>query len=201
MKNISPISVTLPYRNISELDSLCNDVGFLIMKEIWKDIEGYGGLYQVSNLARVKSLKRQVANGRGIRILRERILKQCINDSGYYIVVLSKKGKTNTKYVHQLMAIGFMGHTANGYTLIVDHINNDKLDNRIENLQIITQRENASKDRFRQNYSSNYVGVSYRKRSNVWESYISINGHLKYLGNFKDELEASIAYQNKLKQL
>jgi hypothetical protein len=159
--------------------------------EIWKDIPGYEGLYQVSNLGRVKSLKY-----RGGKY--EKVMVGGINGSGYRHVILRCNGEQKTKKIHQLVAIAFLNHKPNGYELVVDHINDNKLDNRVENLQIVTQRFNAFKTQGK--YSSMYKGVSLNKMSNRWESKIVINGKKKYLGLFKCELAASYAYQKALRE-
>ena len=83
--------------------------------------------------------------------------------------------------------------------LVVDHINNNSLDNRVENLQVITQRQNATKDRT--NKTSKYAGVSWHKALNKWRSYIKINYKQIHLGYFDNEEEASEVYNNKLKQI
>ena len=108
--------------------------------ENWKDIKGYEGIYQVSDLGRVKSLR--YGN----------ILNPYINSTGYKVVNLSENTKRVTKKVHSLVAECFLNHTPNGYKLVVDHINNVKTDNSLNNLQIITHRENCSKDK--KGYSS-----------------------------------------------
>lgn len=153
-------------------------------KEVWKDIKNYEGLYQVSNLGNVKSLK----------CGRERILKAGVEGHGYYNVVLTKDGKRKTKKVHQLVAEAFLNHTPCGHKLVVNHINNNSLDNSLSNLEIVTQRENLSKDK-----KTKYTGVTLNKRNNKWMSRIWINGKSKYLGVFTNELEASNAYQKELK--
>ena len=158
------------------------------LKEIYKDVLSYEGIYQVSNLGNVKSLK----------FNKERILKPALSDGRYLTVVLSKNGKKKTNRVHKLVAMAFLGHKPKGHLLTVDHINNVKTDNRLENLQLITQRENCSKDRFRKDYSSKYVGVSWHKNRNKWEAQILIKGKPKNLGFFTDELKASNAYQKEL---
>ncbi len=170
-----------------------------MVEEIFKDIPGYEGIYQVSNLGRVKSLPRESCNYRGCHILKERILKYSIDSFGYKFVVLSVKNKQKSIKIHQLVAMAFLGHKPCGMKIVVDHIDNERLNNRLENLQLISQRENCHKKR--DNYSSKYKGVSWNKASNKWASAISINGKVKYLGLFKTEEEASIAYQNKLKQI
>jgi hypothetical protein len=166
----------------------------LVMEEIWKSIPNYEGLYEVSNLGRVKSLSRFVNSGMGYKI-KERILKPITDGHGYINVGLSSK-----KYkVHKLVAIVFLGHTPNGYALVVDHINNIKTDNRVNNLQLITNRENCSKDR--KNKSSKYIGVTWDKQTNKWRTSIIINKKRINLGRFLNEEDASIAYQNKLKEI
>ena len=159
------------------------------MKEIWKNIESYEGLYQVSNLGRVKSLKYN----------KQRILKTPSDAYGYSVCNLSSKGKQKIFKVHKLVAMAFLNHTPNGHNTVVDHINNLKIDNRLENLQITSQRENTSKDK--KKGSSKYVGVYWKKNCNKWVSKIWINGKSKHLGRFTDEMEAAKSYQNALKSL
>ncbi len=158
-------------------------------KEIFKDIPGYESLYQVSNLGNVKSLK----------YYKERILKPSDNGYGYYTIKLYKEGKQKTIRIHILVAMAFLNHVPDGYKIVVDHINNDKLDNRVENLQLITQRENNSKDK--KGYSSKYTGVTWHKVANKWVSTIRVGVKKKYLGLFIDEYEAHLAYQKALKEL
>lgn len=159
------------------------------MKELFKDIKGFEELYQVSNLGNVKSLKYG----------KERILKGGVHSCGYLGVCLYKDKKTHVKKVHKLVAIAFLDHQPDGHRLVIDHVNNIKTDNRLENLQIITQRENTSKDQ--KNTSSQYTGVCWNKQRNKWESRIRINGKKKYLGLFTNEYEAHLAYQAELKNL
>lgn len=157
--------------------------------EIWKDIVGYEGHYQVSGFGNVKSLKYS----------KEKLLKPRYDGKGYFHVNLCKCGKHKNRKIHQLVAEAFLGHTPDGYNgLIIDHKNNIKSDNRVENLQITTARHNTSKDR---KGSSKYTGVSWYKRSSKWTAQIQINGKLKYLGAFTNEIEASNAYQQSIKKL
>jgi hypothetical protein len=115
--------------------------------------------------------------------LKQRILKLNPNTGGYLMVGLLRGGKRKGYLVHVLVAMAFLGHEPNGHNMVVDHIDNDKLNNKLENLQVITQRENLSKDRV--GYSSKYVGVCWVKRENVWKASIYINGERKHLGYFK----------------
>ena len=166
-------------------------------KEIWKDVPDYEGYYQVSNLGRVKSLERLVNDGQDRkRHLKERILKASVSPMGYLHVVLCKDAKTETFSVHKLVAIAFLGHKPCGRIIVVDHIDNDKLNNKVENLQITTQRHNIFKDR---KGTSKYVGVCWHKASGKWNAQIQIKGKVNHLGLFDNELEAAEAYQNALK--
>ena len=109
-------------------------LGGMNMKgEIWKDIEGYEGLYQVSNMGRVKSLKRTVRCDRGYRIVPERILKGRKNRVGYLQVQLCKDGKVKKCYVHRLVATVFC-ENPEGYTE-VNHIDENKQNNNSQNLE------------------------------------------------------------------
>jgi hypothetical protein len=167
-------------------------------KEIWKPIPGYEGLYEVSDFGNVKSLERLVKNNGGFNMVKEKILKpfKVGNPKKYYYAVdLCKK----TKKVHQLVALAFLNHIPKGNTIVVDHINNNKLDNRLENLQIISNRENTSKD-WKGN-SSQFTGVSWSKRDQKWEAYITIANRKKSLGCFLDETDAFMAYQKALVEL
>lgn len=164
--------------------------------EVWKKVKGFEN-YEVSNLGNVKSLSREINQGFRIITSKERILKAGVNSDGYYSVVLYSDGKSKSFKVHRLVAMSFI--KCDNDILVVDHINNIKTDNRVENLQFITQRLNSSKDK--KTKSSKYTGVSWNKEKNKWKSCIRINGKITFLGYFKDELEASNSYQNKLKEL
>ena len=73
----------------------------------------------------------------------------------------------------------------------------NSLNNNVNNLQVITKRENSSKDK---KGISKYTGVTFNKKTNKWRSQIWINGQNKTLGSFDDELEAHRAYQKELQQ-
>ena len=104
-------------------------------------------------------------------------------------------------YVHQLVAMAFLGHVPNGHKMVVDHIDNNKSNNTLENIQVITTRQNTSKDRFRTNVSSKYIGVFFIKSMNKYRAKIYNNGCEEYLGVFDDEKQAGLAYQKRLKEI
>lgn len=152
--------------------------------EIWKDVPGYEGKYKVSNQGRVRSL-----NGK------EKLLKPYKTPTGYLSVALSKNGIAITIKIHQLVAMAFLGHVRNGLVIVVDHIDANRTNNNLTNLQLITNRENASKDK--KGYSSKYVGVCWNKLTEKWDSNIHIERLIK-IGTYDSELDASNAYKKAL---
>lgn len=106
--------------------------------EIWKDIPGYEGRYQASNLGRIKSLDRiiNVKDGRRRKHI-GRIKKASIGNHGYPVVNL---GLCDVQCVHVLVAKSFMEKTE--IKNHVDHLNNDRKDNNLSNLEWVSQREN-----------------------------------------------------------
>ncbi len=154
--------------------------------EIWKDIPGYEGLYQCSNFGNVMTLRKFIP------------VSQSLTSSGYLTVNLRIEN-FKSHSVHVLVAMTFLDHVPCGRHIVVDHIDNNKLNNHVWNLQVITHRKNCSKDK--NGGASEYVGVNLHKSSNKWQSRILIGGKRKFLGYFKTEIEASNAYQNELKKL
>jgi len=118
-----------------------------MQKEIWKDVLNYEGLYQVSDLGRIKSLKYS----------KERILNGGLTTNGYLQVGLSENGIVKKRTIHQLVAESFLEHVPCGYEFIIDHIDNDRLNNRLDNLRITTQRVNANQKHLKS--SSKYTGA------------------------------------------
>jgi hypothetical protein len=168
-----------------------------MQEEIWKDIPGYEGYYQVSGLGNVRSLDRvEHCSDDNTRFRKGRVLKP-FDRAGYQACCLSANRTQRLHYIHQLVAMTFLGHTPNGHTLVVDHINGKKDDNRLENLQLISQRHNTSKDR---KGTSKHTGVSWSSIAKRWKASIRINGKTVHLGYFTDESEAALTYQNALKE-
>lgn len=105
--------------------------------EIWKPVVGFEGLYEVSNLGRIKSLERLVTdkNGKRTRRFKERILNNVCITSGYHLVSLHRNEKRECRrLVHRLVMMAF-DPVERPDDYIVDHINGIRTDNRIENLR------------------------------------------------------------------
>jgi hypothetical protein len=168
--------------------------------EIWKDVKGYEGLYQISSFANLKSLDRYVNHSAGgLRLMKGKTIIPSISNKGYLAVSLSKNGKRNSTTIHVLMAVAFLNHNSCGYNIVVNHINFNRTDNRISNLELISARENTNQKHIKS--TSKYTGVCWSKSANKWRSEIHYNGYQKYLGVFVNEIDAHLAYQNALSKL
>jgi len=146
-------------------------------KEIWKDVVGYEGLYQVSSLGRVKSNWYN----------RIKYLTLNIDAKNYYNVRLYKNGKGTTFVVQKLVAIAFLNHNPCGYDLIIDHIDGDRKNNRLNNLQLITQRENVTRGKIG-------IGVHWCNDKGKWKTEILINKVRIFLGRYNDKNKAIAIY-------
>jgi len=153
------------------------------MVEEWKDIPEYKGYYQVSNKGNVRSLDRYVSGLNGSkRLLRGKIKPLQNHPHGYQQVALSKNGVSNTFKNYQLVAYAFMNYKPKkGY--VIDHIDNNPMNNNLNNLQIITHEENCRKDK-------KNLGVSYHKSSGRWRAYEYKNDKQISLGYYKTKKEA-----------
>jgi hypothetical protein len=174
------------------------------MQEEWKPVVGYEGLYEVSNLGRVFSLPKEWIGSKGCKRKHNgKLLSVSYSNKGYARVLLCHKGTNKTREIHQLVAEAFLGHTPCRYKLVVDHIDNNKSNNNVENLQLISQRENASKNSSKSILykTSKYVGVHFDKSRNKYASSIQIKGKSIFIGRFNCEFTAHLAYQNKLNEI
>lgn len=111
-------------------------------KEVWKPIPGYEGLYEVSNYGNVKSIPRVIkrSDGKNYTIKVEKILKFQVDEDGYYRYELNNAGHVFKTFSHRLVALAFIPNPLN--KPFVNHINGIKNDNRVENLEWCTDKEN-----------------------------------------------------------
>lgn len=159
------------------------------LQEEWKAITGYEGLYEISNFGRIKSLNRLDSMG---RVVEETIKAQHIGTTGYPATTLNKDGKKKTKVVHQLVAESFLGHIPDNYNGVVNHIDNIKTNNRLDNLEVVSSRYNTQ-------YSKSTEGIY--ERRNKFEVYIRIDGKKTYLGSYTSKEEALKVRNKKLQEV
>lgn len=127
--------------------------------EIWKDIAGFEGFYQISNYGRVKSLRRYKSNWSKKQIVNEKIKRYSDNGHGYIIVPLSKNNKQKMFYVHRLVAIAFLQNPLN--LPEINHKDENKSNNKIDNLEWCTGLYNA-------NYGSAKYRAQEKRKANGW---------------------------------
>lgn len=109
--------------------------------ELWKDIKGYEGMYQVSNEGRVKSLDRKVKQrGGGTQNKKGQLIVESMNHKGYKLTGITKENKNRTFATHRLVAEHFIEN--NNEKLQVNHIDGNKTNNHVDNLEWVTASEN-----------------------------------------------------------
>lgn len=146
------------------------------MEEIWKDIAGWEGSYQISTYGRVKSLKYG----------KERILKPSKNSSGYLTVGLSIESRTFSKAIHRLVAIAFVPNPDN--KLQVNHKDENKLNNNVNNLEWVTAKENSNYGtRIKRISEKNSKPIKVIYRDNTYEIWDSATIFAREYGNVVKE--------------
>lgn len=169
--------------------------------EYWKPVLGFGRRYEASNLGRIKSLERveyMPWNGR-TRVWKEKTLIPQNKDNVYLFVVLyDGTGRIGGKqrYIHRIVYEAHYGRIPNGF--IVNHKDKDKTNNRADNLELITQRDNCLHGLLGRKKSSKYPGVHKESSTGYWKA-MARNGKKKvYLGRFDNEELAYEAYKSYL---
>lgn len=122
-------------------------------------------------------------------------IKQAKNRSDYAKFTTPRKdGKQKTIHMHQILLWCPQGYE-------IDHINGNGLDNRMENLRIVTRLQNSMNQHKKKIGKSKYKGITYDTRSNSWQARIGKNNQRFNIGTFKKEEDAAQAYDNKAKEL
>jgi hypothetical protein len=166
------------------------------MIEIWKSIPDYEGLYEVSNTGFIKTLSRKVQYGVAFRIQPERIMTTEKIRKGHLRVTLSKQGETKRILVHRIVYIVFKGEIQD--ELVVNHKDRNKENNHIDNLELMTNRDNTH--HFRNTIKRDLpLGVS--KYRSKYKAVINVSKKSYHLGSFKTPEEASQVYQKALHKL
>lgn len=167
------------------------------MEEVWKDIKDYEGLYQVSNLGRVKSLDRKVVQFNGFcnieRIYKGRILKPSTSANGYKRVILYDKCKKKNVNIHKLVLLAFVPNTEN--LAQINHIDEDKSNNCVNNLEWCSSKYNINYGKRNQKTSEALKGKAKSKEhkeklSNIAKKRIIIR-------NEKGQIETYLPAVNK----
>lgn len=155
-----------------------------------KDIKNFEGLYQISENGVVKALERNVKmpNG-GFKVIKEHYPKLSKTVKGYLKVMLTNKnGIRKGFFVHRLVIYNFLKEDK----LQVNHIDSNKQNNHISNLEYVNNRQNTIHRIDKSKTTSSYVGVT--RKGGKWQSQKMINGKSKYLGSFLTEEEAHNVY-------
>lgn len=113
------------------------------MEELWKDIAGYEREYQISNLGRVRSLDRVVTYNNGVDVkYNGKILSVFVKKNGYLQATLKRNSNNKKFYVHRLVALAFIDNDDPIHKIEINHIDEDKKNNNVNNLEWVTSSEN-----------------------------------------------------------
>ena len=160
--------------------------------EIWKDVVGYEGLYEVSNLGRVYSLPKTGSGGHTGKLLKQLLVNK------YLRITLCRSNVFRISPVHRVVALAFVENKQN--KPFVDHINGDKLNNRADNLRWCTIRENLNFDNVKRKTATGVKGVSVTRHNTYY--YCVEFKHKKYQSKYYKTIEeAKIAYDKHIEEL
>lgn len=158
--------------------------------ETAKDIPGYEGKYRIDTDGNVWSAYRLYYYNRW------RPLKLKITDKGYVTVRLYKSPLSRYVNVHRLVWLTFVGDISDGH--VIDHIDRNASNNKLSNLRLASVSQNAQNAKKAQNTVSSFRGVHFvvnkANHKNPWQSRMQLNGKRYYLGHFKSEIAAAVAY-------
>lgn len=158
--------------------------------EIWKPINDYENRYLISSFGRIKSLARFVNAKNNSKAWKpEYIIKLSVDNDGYPMIVLHKDGQRKTRRVHRLVAETFLPNPKNKEQ--INHIDRDKSNNHISNLEWVTNRENTI-----HRFETDGYNVGVTKKLRCYTAKISVDYKTIFLGCFKSENQAKEAYLN-----
>ena len=155
------------------------------MDEIWKDIEGFEGLYQVSNFGRVKCLEHKCPGRYGLRTVKEHLMVQVRGSKGYSYVSLSNMDRGRTFTVHRLVAKAFIPNPDN--LPCVNHKDENKANNNVNNLEWCTSL-----------YNNTYNNVHLKRKRYTHKYQYELD---KILKNVRDILLKIDAFKEKYKDV
>lgn len=190
------------YKNLSLENIWYYDLEGNYCEERWLPVKDYEGLYEVSDLGRIKSLPKYHGNGTK-KLMPIKILKSFSNPKGYRIVDLPKNGRRRTTTVHRVVATTFL-HPPILMRVQINHKDLVKHNNTADNLEFVTNRENMSHYYLNSaKKTSQYIGVCFvpRLKKKPFEAKIKIGGKTLYLGRFANEIDAHNAYKKRLAEV
>ena len=159
-------------------------MALIIVNEMWRSVDGFLN-YQISNIGNVRNANTG------------RILKPRENRYGYLIVDIRADDKPRTCTIHRLVAKSFIPNTDNKAQ--VDHIDNNKLNNCVNNLRWATNQDNQRNQlKTTKNTTSTYIGVYWDKQRKKWKAQIRLNNKSTHIGRFDDPKDAARAYNERV---
>ena len=161
--------------------------------ENWKEVVGFEELYLISDLGNVKSLDRRVKSRFKTRVIKGKTLKTSLDRNGYPYISLRKDHKYKMKRIHQLVAEAFLNHVPCGHKLVVNHIDFNRTNNSLTNLEIITARKNTDQKHLPS--VSRHTGVTWSKKARKWYASINFKRKQTHIGSFDTEEDAARAHQ------
>lgn len=167
--------------------------------EEWRPVTNYPDRYLVSSFGNIKILARKefMPWNNSYRYYKEKMMSIQTKDNNYLFVVLSDGSGASgqrPKYVHRLVAESFIGPIPSGH--VVNHKDGNKKNNYLNNIEIISQRDNCIHASLSRKKTSKYPGVHFEAASKSWKSMARMpNGGKKYLGKFNNEEDAYNAYK------
>lgn len=158
------------------------------MDEVWKEISDYSGLYEVSNLGRIKSADRTSWNGSGYFLRKGRILKQNTSTDNYCYVGLHKDQILKQMLVHRIVATTFIENPLNKNT--INHKDGNKCNNSIDNLEWMTSKENSIHAVETGLINSQKAVIQFSLSGEILNEFISIKEASTITGITKGEISA-----------